>query len=353
MAVDSGPSPPGDGDGGEPNPSGGMDINELMSQLAAELGANTGSAAAASGGGGGSGEAGTATSESDAADQVGELLDGRGGLPCVKLYNAKSGQAAEVYLFGACVTSWSVRAHEERLWLSRAAVFDRSKAIRGGVPICFPQFGAGALPQHGFARTSDWRLKSIDPADNGDASRCVLALSSADLSREHAEAFPHDFEAEYQVTLNLKGLDCELRVKNTGQREMRFTCALHNYFRVQEIDKTRVFGFDGLEYMDKLDGNATRRESDSLPAGLPVDRGVDRVYKRAPEELALFDSPALLVVKVDKRGMPDCTLWNPFSDEFDAEWSKFVCVEPAAFHDGGVSLQPGETWTGGQQLSVE
>ncbi|KAK4529405.1 hypothetical protein CCYA_CCYA01G0262 [Cyanidiococcus yangmingshanensis] len=291
------------------------------------------------------------------SDEAGSMVEGRNGLPCVRLTNTQTKQVAEVYLFGACVTSWKARqGAEEMLYISEEAVFDRSKPIRGGIPICFPQFGSdGALPNHGFARNVDWKLHCIDLVENGTASRCVLTLSSEETPAQFREAFPFKFSAEYAVTLNLRGLRCELRITNLEtDRELPFTAALHNYFRVRDVSKIRVFGYDNLEYMDKMDSNAMKREEAVMLSGLPVEAAVDRVYKNAPDELAVFDMVALTVMKIDKRGFTDCTLWNPFGGSgSDPGWQKFICIEPTVFHNNGVTLKPNESWTGYQELSAE
>jgi glucose-6-phosphate 1-epimerase len=327
---------PGQGD------ASGTRFTDLAAKLAAEL---TG------------GKASGLSESGVPSDEAGCLVDGRNGLPCVRLKNEQTKQVADVYLFGACVTSWKARqGTEEMLFLSEEAVFDRSKPIRGGIPICFPQFGSdGALPNHGFARNVDWKLRSIDMVENGTASRCVLMLSSEEVPSHYRDLFPFKFSAEYAVTLNLRGLRCELRITNLEtDRPMPFTAALHNYLRVRDVSKIRVFGYDNLEYLDKMDANTMKREESVLLSGLPVEAAVDRVYKNAPDEMALFDMVALTVMKIDKRGFTDCTLWNPYGQQgSDPDWQKFICIEPAVFHDKGVELKPNESWTGYQELSAE
>ncbi|KAK4534525.1 hypothetical protein CDCA_CDCA02G0550 [Cyanidium caldarium] len=319
-----------------------LDVDSMASRLAAELHAPK-------------------VDENDVpgepSEKAGKQMEGRNGLPYVLLTNEHTKQTAEVYLFGACVTSWKVRdAASEVLFLSDQAVFDRSTAIRGGIPVCFPQFGnQGNLPNHGFARSVDWKLDAIEMVEQLGASRCVLSLRSDDLPEEHRRLFPHKFRAQYRVTLNLRGLSCELKVTNEdASQDLKFTAGLHNYFKVRDIEKVRIFGCEGLEYMDKTAGNTMRREADGLASGLAINQHTDRVYREAPEEMAIFDSTALSVMKLNKRGFPDCTVWNPYGSQgSDPGWGGFVCVEPVVFHNEGVTLKPGETWTGSQELAAE
>ena len=73
------------------------------------------------------------------------------GLPTHKL-TLPCGDSLRVALHGAHVLSW-VSQGRERLYLSPHSVMDAHAAIRGGVPVCFPQFNQrGPLPKHGFAR---------------------------------------------------------------------------------------------------------------------------------------------------------------------------------------------------------
>lgn len=102
-----------------------------------------------------------------------------------------SGDSVQVYLYGATVTSWKTSDGTERLFLSTAAVLDGSKPIRGGVPIVFPVFGpppkdhpTSQLPQHGFARNSNWEFLGSSSSENtstkaDDSVKLDFGLSSA------------------------------------------------------------------------------------------------------------------------------------------------------------------------------
>ncbi len=50
-----------------------------------------------------------------------------------------------MYLYGACVTSWTQPSGDEILYVRPDAVFDKSKPISGGIPHCFPQVPCGRL----------------------------------------------------------------------------------------------------------------------------------------------------------------------------------------------------------------
>ena len=78
------------------------------------------------------------------------------GLPCQRLSLA-CGDSLLIAAQGAQVLSWVSRGRE-RLFLSPDNRWDGKTAIRGGVPVCFPQFNQrGSLPRHGFARNMAWQ----------------------------------------------------------------------------------------------------------------------------------------------------------------------------------------------------
>src|SRR5438067_13913064 len=102
----------------------------------------------------------------------------------------------EIYLHGAHVTQFQPKGHQPVLFLSKESSFQSDKAIRGGVPICFPWFGPkaddSAAPMHGFARISQWKLDSMQRA--GDEAIVVMSLQSDATTRRR---WPHDFSARF------------------------------------------------------------------------------------------------------------------------------------------------------------
>src|ERR1700682_1273142 len=72
--------------------------------------------------------------------------------------------SAEIYLHGAHVTRYQSAGQKPMLWRSAQSLYQADKAIRGGVPICFPWFGPRAgeptSPIHGFARIKEWQVES-------------------------------------------------------------------------------------------------------------------------------------------------------------------------------------------------
>ena len=265
-----------------------------------------------------------------------------------------SGASCEVVLAGAHVTSWKTKDGVERLFVSSASEFGNGAAIRGGIPVCWPQFsGRGNLPKHGFLRTSsDWEIAEMS-SENGEC-RLVLSMCDSDATRE---LWPHKFEVRYAVTLSADGLDTELEVINTGDAELAFHAALHTYFSVSDVAGCTVTGLDGLTYEDNTQGGAVAQET---RAELQITGEIDNVYLDAPSSLVLRYPQGAGQLRLSKsESFRDVVLWNlgaekaPSMKDLGAgEWQQYVCLEAAAIGTP-VSLAPGATWKGSQSFACE
>lgn len=257
-----------------------------------------------------------------------------------------SGGTAEAYPHGAHVTSWVPAGGAETLFLSRAARFEPGTAIRGGVPVIFPQFaGMGPLPKHGFARTQPW--ERVD--DGADASALRLRLRDSEETRR---TWPHAFAAELEVRLGDDGLSLALSIQNTDSSPISFTAALHTYLRVADVREMAVQGLHGIRYRQKTE----ERVDDERE--LTVRGELDRIYLDTPPELRVHDRGNGRVIHLHASGFADTVVWNPWArnaaalpDMEDEEYLEMICVE-AAQVGSPVRLESGETWTGRQRLRV-
>lgn len=272
-----------------------------------------------------------------------------GQLPAVRL-QAADGAQATVTLFGAHLVSWVPAGGSERLFCSARSALDGSKAIRGGVPLIFPQFAArGDGMRHGFARVSNWRL-----ADSGvehGAAFAEFALSSADPL---AAAWPHGFELQFRVTLKADTLQLALRVRNSGSAAFSFAAALHTYFRVDDLAAVTIDGLEHTQYSDQTSNPAQDgRQSEPL---LRCPDQLDRLYHTIPGDLALWTGSDTL--RWQQQGFGDAVVWNPgaadaaaLSDLADDEFRHFICIEPALIDP--CRLEPGQEWLGRHQLQSD
>ena len=269
---------------------------------------------------------------------------GVGGLPKIDL-TAADGAHAEICVHGAHVTSW-IPAGERanRLYVSASSPFAPGVAIRGGVPICFPQFAdQGPLPMHGFARLTAWEVLRTGHLEGG-AAQAALRLTDSAVTRE---LWPHPFAIMLTVTAGGPTLALELAVTNTGTTGFAFTTALHTYLRVADIGTTRVRGLEGVRYRDKV---LKKEDVAGTATELLIDRPLDRVYHAIPAMIEVREPDRSLAVRAT--GMTDTVVWNPgpacgaaLPDLDPGGHARMLCVE-AAVASRSLMLLPGETWHG-------
>ncbi len=231
---------------------------------------------------------------------------------------------ASVALQGAHLLSWKPEGEEEVLWLSNNTPFKKGKALRGGVPICWPWFGPAEqqdLPAHGFARNRVWELSAHNEDENGVV--LTFELHSNDQTRA---LWPHDFTLFARFKL---GKTCEIELEAHG--DFQTTSALHTYFHVSDIQGVKVSGL-GNGFIDKVNGGEGQ-----LSDGVQTfpDR-IDRVYLHA-DACSLIRDPALSrIIEVVHHHNSDVVGWNPgaalsqsMGDMPDDGYQTFVCVETA------------------------
>lgn len=269
------------------------------------------------------------------------------GLPAVRLA-LPGGDSALVALQGAQLLSW-VTGGAEQLFLSPLAAHDGSTPIRGGIPLCFPQFNQrGPLVKHGFARTLAWQAEAGDARVDGDGLRLALRLRDSDATRA---VWPHAFAAELRVLLQPGALTLELAVHNTGDAPLAFTAALHGYLRVDEITQATLHGFDGLRYWDAVEDTHPQQQG-----ALNFGAELDRVYPRPAQAMELQGAgPARLRLTQDP-AWTETVVWNPgpalcarLADMPADGYRHMLCVEAAAI-DAPVVLAPQGHWQAAQRL---
>jgi glucose-6-phosphate 1-epimerase len=184
--------------------------------------------------------------------------------------------------------SWHGADGEERIFCSARSALDGSRAIRGGVPVIFPQFNErGPGMRHGFARVSDWAL--VDSGSTGDAAWAVFALEPHDLTAQHAQAWPHDFLLQLRVTVGAGKLAMALEVHNRGAAPFAFSSALHTYHLVDQVANARI---DGLRQ-----------------GPLAIGEMLDQIFHGIDGRIALRSGAG--VTQLEQQGLTDAVVWNP------------------------------------------
>ncbi|KAF9099335.1 hypothetical protein BGX29_007164 [Mortierella sp. GBA35] len=269
-----------------------------------------------------------------------------------------SGASAEVYLYGATLTSWKV-ANKERIFLSEKAILDGSKAIRGGIPLVFPVFGKGkaphvtaALPQHGFARISLWKL--INSSEDANTVTAQFGLDHTLISEEHRQLWPYEFSLVYTVKLAAETIETQLRVHNVGDKSFDFNTLLHTYFLIPDASKVKVIGLSGVDYADKVLQTSAHQEGDVVIKG-----EVDRVYGNVKStDLQIPYVAEQGGVQLHRKGLSDIVVWNPWTEKAagmadfgNEEFHRMICVEAGQVTEF-IALAAGGSWEGSQVLSL-
>ena len=263
--------------------------------------------------------------------------------------------AALIHPHGAQVVGWRPTGHQPVLWLSKHSTFEAGAAIRGGIPICFPWFGAGPdgtlSPSHGFARLADWRLVGADRV--GDDVTLTFELTRAGVGGlPGAEHLPTDARCRYAVRLG-SDLDVALTVE-AGETGFTSEQALHTYLAVHEVTEVVVRGLDRAAYHDKV------HDRDDVQRGeVRFDGEVDRVYANSGP--VVVDDPLLgRRIHLGSEGAANTVVWHPgvekaaaLPDIGDGGWLGFVCVEAANVGRHAVRLEPGASHTVSQRIHVE
>ncbi|KAL5203462.1 hypothetical protein ABZP36_014414 [Zizania latifolia] len=297
--------------------------------------------------------------------QYTNLTDPRSELEVVRDWNgveqvvlrSPRGDYARVSLHGGQVVSWRNDRGEELLFTSSKAVFKPPKAMRGGIPICFPQFGnCGTLERHGFARNRIWALDEEHPPlnhnDNSSKASVDLILKP---SEDDLKCWPHCFEFLLRVSLSKNGgLSLVSRVRNVNGKPFSFSFAYHTYLSVSDISEVRIEGLETLDYLDNL---IQRKRFTEQGDAITFESEVDRVYVSSPNVIAVLDHEKKRTVVIRKEGLPDIVVWNPWEkksktmvDFGDEEYKQMLCVDAAAA-ERPITLKPGEEWTGKLELS--
>lgn len=257
---------------------------------------------------------------------------------------------------GAQLLSWKTPDGREHLYLSPASQRDGRTAIRGGVPVCFPQFNMrGPLPKHGFARNLPWQL--------ADAGEHFIVLQLADSPATRA-FWPEAFEVQLRIEVSARQLGVALTVRNTGGTPWDMTCALHTYLQVDDVTRTQLAGLQGTACWDSLVDQRFTEAAAHIDLGAAPGAGFDRVYSTpAPaaktlqlSQLYVQGGRALAIE--NSSGASEVVVWNPgadlsreLTDMPDDGWRQMLCVEAASI-DAPVRLAPGALWHLKQTLTV-
>ncbi len=271
------------------------------------------------------------------------FTEGPGGFVIAEIKNPHG--EATVALHGAHIMSFRPRDHEPVLWLSRNSHFKTGKAIRGGIPVCWPWFADHPTdtgkPAHGFVRTTVWSVSESEKLED-DSIRLKLFMADSDATFKQ---WPHRFRLEMDCTVS-DVLRVKLIATNTGDKPFIIGGALHSYFKISSVSNIEIKGLEGCAYIDKVDQDR-RKIQDGF---VSVRSETDRIYLDTNTDCIIEDSGMHRRICISKNGSRTTVVWNPWiakatkmQDFGDDEYTSMVCVETANADTDVISLAPGNT----------
>ncbi|CCQ74562.1 D-hexose-6-phosphate mutarotase [Magnetospira sp. QH-2] len=271
------------------------------------------------------------------------VIEGQGGLPMIQVTTDHASAMVSIYA-GQVLSYRPAGQAEDLMFLSQSAYFAPGKAIKGGVPVCWPWFGPDpedkGRPSHGFVRNRLWDLRTTE--DRGDAGiRITLGLTDTDETRA---TWDNGFDLAIRVTIG-ETLEVALITSNTGDSPFPLTQALHSYLRVGDIDQASVEGLDGCSYIDKMDGGAEKAQSGAVT----ISGETDRIYTGVAANLAIIDPVLGRRIAIASQGSASAVVWNPWArtaasmgDLGDEDYRTMLCVETTNAGPDVVTLAPGD-----------
>ena len=267
-----------------------------------------------------------------------KFVRGRGNLPFIEIKNKSA--TALVSIYAAQVLSYQpIAATEDLLFLSDQSCYEPGKAIRGGIPICWPWFGPDSQDveglSHGFVRNDFWAVIDVF-APSPYETKVTLKFTSSNLS------WPYDYALELEISIGNE-LGLALLTRNLGDQAFTITQAFHSYFKIGNIDHVQVLGLEGSKYIDKCDDDAQKYQTDLLT----INAEVDRIYNGLESTLIIEDAALKRRIEIRSSSHKSTVVWNPwlirsekFEDLAPESYQSFLCLETGNIGSNEIELLP-------------
>jgi glucose-6-phosphate 1-epimerase len=263
---------------------------------------------------------------------------------------ANKNACASIAVQGAHIFEYTPTDQQNLLFVSEAETFETGQAIRGGIPICWPWFGAHATeanaPAHGFVRTTPWQYDIIEDTDTRTDIRFWQETDGTDIG------FPHKARVELLVSVG-ETLIVSLTTQNQSDTPFLISQALHTYFKCDDINQVKVHGITGACYQDKL-----TQQNLYVPSDFNFNREIDWVVQDQGEPVG-FTGVGKHAIKLTRMGSRSLVVWNPWIaksktlSHFHAqEYLKMFCVETANTSEDSRLVKPNENHVMMMELSA-
>jgi glucose-6-phosphate 1-epimerase len=282
------------------------------------------------------------------------FMTGKGGFTLIEINNGMARALISCYA-GQVLSYRRAGETEDLLFVSEQAYFQPGKAIKGGIPICWPWFGADpegrGRPAHGFVRNRDWQVLGTTLQEDHTVS-VRLGITP---DEEIRALWPHPFALTLEITVG-RVLELDLRSFNPDTLPLAVTQGLHSYFRVGDVASVQVLGLEGKSYIDKMDRAAIKTQAGAVT----IADEVDRIYTGVGRELMIEDPVLERRIRITSEGSASAVVWNPWAataasmaDLGDQEYHKMLCVETTNAGSDSVTIVPGENYRLAACYSIE
>jgi len=234
--------------------------------------------------------------------------------------------SAKIALQGAHIMQW--KPHDiknEVLWLSSNTRYMHGRSIRGGVPICWPWFGAhptdGSFCPHGFARVIPWRINEVIDLENGATKVTFVMLPTPEVNRQ----LSYQFNLEFSITIG-SSIHLDLKTTNLSEQPFLIGEGYHTYFQISDIENIEVTGLENKIYSDKARGYKKFTQEDQIK----FDAEFDRVYLNTKDTCVIHDKGFDRKIIVQKENSESTVIWTPWDKKVktmvdmgtEDEWKK-------------------------------
>lgn len=281
-----------------------------------------------------------------AKSEFGEVVESKLNANFSELILSHDLFSARLTLHGGHVVSWQPKGHDEVFWMSKKAQLENGRAIRGGVPICWPWFGPyNDAGNHGFARTSTWQLGDIDI--NSNRIKVELILEGENKS----SVWPYKFRVK-QVLMFSTTFSQQLIIENLSHKDFQFSSALHSYFSVSNPENIAIPELNSACFDDKI-----KKIQGCAPADVFNCTGpIDKIYYHN-SAMTMFDKGWKRAIEIKKSNSAQWVLWNPgldiaagMADIHQQGENEFVCLEAA--NTNWVTVPKSEAVSLSQEIQV-
>ncbi|MFK3558913.1 D-hexose-6-phosphate mutarotase [Pasteurella multocida] len=234
-------------------------------------------------------------------------------IPVLELNHPHLGEA-KIALQGAQLLSWKPKGEQQDiLWLSPIEPFLLGQAIRGGIPICYPWFGATKKPIHGTARLALWKLSHFDI--DIEHARIELVL----LDQQHI------VEAKVVMLFSEK---CELIFTHYGKQAVQ--AAFHTYFNVGNIEQVEI------THLPTVCFNALTQQQEKVSSSRRITQHTDCIYTLETATNYILDHQFNRQIEVTHQNATETVLWNPWDTVMSAmqerDYQNMLCLETARIY---------------------